>query len=354
MTIPFVPEGVWTALATPFTKDNSLDLEAFTRLAQFQIQQGAQGLVPCGTTGESPTLSAGERRTLIESAVHLAGGRLGVLAGTGSNNTAEAIRGAREAKELGADAVLLVDCYYNGPSSLELRTEYYERVLAAVPNIPLVPYVIPGRTGCMLSIADLIHLHQSHAERVFAVKEATGDVNRMQLERELAPELQILSGDDELTHSLVDDPNIKASGTISVMSNIVPAAIHRVVEALRTGDRDEAARMHAAIQPLLERVGCTLSSERILPNGRRLRVEDKFRNPVPVKTMMAGLGMIPAHIRAPLGWMTHPAVQLCREALQTVFRQSAFVLEPIATHFGVDIEARLRDDALWSSLARAV
>ncbi|MCZ7682167.1 MAG: 4-hydroxy-tetrahydrodipicolinate synthase [Sandaracinaceae bacterium] len=349
MTTPFEMRGTWTALATPFTADGTIDLEAYRRLVRFQRDEGATGVVPCGTTGESPTLTWEEHDQLVDACVREGGGRLGVLAGTGSNNTEEAIRGTRDAREHGASAALLVDCYYNGPSSLELRTEYYERVLEAVPEIPIVPYVIPGRTGCALSAEDLAVLHLGDPKRVPAVKQATGDLERMRRDRALCGEgLAIMSGDDDLTLPMMRDAGIRAAGVISVMGNLVPGPLSELVRAQASGDAARAGELGAALAPLFKLVGVSAPGVRTLPGGRELSVEDKFRNPVPLKTMMGGLGMIDARCRRPLGRMTAPAVATCREALRAVWRAAPEVLRPIEEAFGVRVEARLEDDACWS------
>jgi len=241
MSGTFRPHGVWTALATPFSADQQVDYDSLRRLIEFQVYEGVDGVVPCGTTGESPTLSWREQDAVVEVAVRVVKGSVGVVAGAGSNNTEEAIRASAQAREAGATAVLLVDCYYNGPSSLELRTEYYERILEAVPEIPIVPYIIPGRTGCELAAADLAILHHHHPKRVPAVKQATGDLERMRLDRQLAgSSLRILSGDDDLTLAMMRDPRINASGVISVFSNIAPGAIAAMVRAQVASDNEEA------------------------------------------------------------------------------------------------------------------
>jgi len=353
MTVAFSPRGVWTALATPFGGDGQVDAAAFSRLVRFQVAQGVTGVLPCGTTGESPTLDWMEHDQVIEMAVEAVDGDCGVLAGTGSNNTREAIRGTQHAHEAGVSAVLLVDCYYNGPSSLELRTEYYERILEAVPRVPVVPYVIPGRSGCALSAADVAALHLADPVRVPAVKEATGDLERMALERTLAgPSLAIFSGDDDLTLAMMADPAIGSAGVISVMSNIAPASLVRMVEAAERGDRATADKVAAELAPLLCLVTCAVTATRTLPGGRTVEVVDKFRNPVPVKTMMAGLGMLEPVFRAPLGLMTADAVAECRAGLREVWEAAPHVLSPIGEAFDVDVAARLDDDAVWSSLAR--
>lgn len=345
--------GAWTALVTPFTKTGAFDAHAYARLLEFQRDQGISGVVPCGTTGESPTLSWEEHGAAVAAAVRMMEGHAGVLAGAGSNSTAEAINGTRDAWSRGATGVLLVDCYYNGPSSLELRAEYYERVLEAVPDVQIVPYVIPGRTGCALGSADLAILHQQAPERVPAVKSATGNLEVMRRDRELAgPTLTILSGDDELTLGMMQDPTILAAGGISVMSNLAPAALTQMCTAQKSGDLALAQALNQALAPLGELVGCKVAATRVLPNGGQVQVEDRFRNPSAVKTMMAGLGMVAPVLRAPLGLMSAPAVALCRAALQKVHHDSPFVLKPIEAAFGVSVSQRLADDAIWSALAR--
>jgi 4-hydroxy-tetrahydrodipicolinate synthase len=353
MSGTFRPHGLWTALVTPFSTDRQVDYDSLHRLIEFQIEEGVDGVLPCGTTGESPTLSWREHDGVIEASVRAVEGRVGVLAGTGSNNTQEAIRGTTQAKEVGATAVLLVDCYYNGPSSLELRTEYYERILEKVADIPIVPYVIPGRSGCALSAADLAILHLNDPKRVPAVKQATGDLDRMRVDRQLAGSaLSILSGDDELTLTMMRDGVIHASGVISVLSNIAPGAIGGMVRAEAADDIEEADRLSTALAPIIGLVTCTVTAVRTLPNGQSVEVTDKFRNPVPVKTMMAGLGMISSAKRPPLGRMSATAVAQCREALRQVHTADPGILGPLEEVFGVRIDQRLGDDGVWSSLAR--
>ena len=353
MSGTFRPHGVWTALVTPFSTDRQVDNDSLRRLIEFQIEEGVDGVLPCGTTGESPTLSWQEHDSVVEATARTVEGRVAVLAGTGSNNTQEAIRSTAQAKEAGATAALLVDCYYNGPSTLELRTEYYERILDEVPDIPIVPYVIPGRSGCALSAADLAVLHLNDPKRVPAVKQATGDLERMRLDRKLAgAALSILSGDDELTLTMMRDEDVRACGVISVLSNLVPGAIGGMVRAELSGDTEESDRLVEALGPILELVTCSVTAMRTLPNGQSVEVTDKFRNPVPIKTMMAGLGMMSSAKRAPLGRMSPTAVGQCREALREVHAADPGILGPIEEAFDVRIDQRLGDDAIWSAFAR--
>ena len=354
MTTPFRPRGAWTALVTPFTEQGKFDSAAYSRLIQFQLAEGIDGLVPCGTTGESPTLTWEEQGAALELAVrHAQPRQIGVLAGTGSNNTLEAIEGTRDAWLRGASAALLVDCYYNGPSSLELRTEYYERILEAVGDIPIVPYVIPGRTGCALAPEDLAVLHRQAPERVPAVKSATGDLGWMRRERELAGStLSILSGDDVLTQRMMSDPKIAASGVVSVMANLVPRAVRDLCAACKHGENARAEELAGVLEPLFELVGVKAPGRREVPGVGMVQVEDRFRNPLPVKTMMAGLGMIGPSVRPPLGKMTAPAVAQCREALTRVYESAPQVLSPIEAAFGINISRQLADEQAWSALVR--
>lgn len=354
MPAAFQPSGAWTALVTPFDKNGKFNAGAFKRLCEFQIAQGITGLVPAGTTGESPTLTWEEHNHVIEDAVASAKGKVGVLAGTGSNCTDEAVTATRHAREAGASAALLVDCYYNGPSSLELRTEYYEAVLQWVPEIPLVPYVIPGRSGTALSAEDLAILHLKNPKRLPAVKQATGDLDRMRRDRTLCGAgFAIMSGDDDLTLAMMQDAAIGCSGVISVMTNVVPGAIAKMVATQAKGDAAQANEIGKKLAPLFRLVGCRVTSKRTLPDGRSAEVEDKFRNPTPVKALMAGLGMPVGPARRPLGKMTAPAVQICREALKEVHKTAPEFLRPIGEFFGVNIEQRLNSDAVWADLARA-
>ena len=353
MPVPFQPEGVWTAIVTPFDKKGKLDSAALKRLIEFQIAQGITGVVPTGTTGESPTLSWEEHNQVVEESIVFSQEKIGVLAGSGSNCTDEAIDATRHAREHGASAALLVDCYYNGPSSLELRTEYYEQIANWVPDIPLVPYVIPGRSGTALSAEDLAVLHQTQPKRFPAVKEATGDLERMKLDRNLCGDgIAIMSGDDDMTLAMMENDYIRASGVISVMSNIVPGALSRMVKTFRSGDAAGAKAIAAQLDPLFKLVGCKVNGTRKLADGRTLTVEEKFRNPVPVKTMMVGMGMPVGCCRRPLGKMTKAAVEKCRVALIEVHSKNADILSPINQAFGVNVAARLQDESIWAALAR--
>ena len=343
-------EGAWTALVTPFTKEGKIDWEGLERNIEFQISQGIRGLVPTGTTGESPTLRWEEHNQVMEKAVKVSGKRCPVMAGTGSNSTEEALAGTEQALKIGAEAVLLVDCYYNGPSSRELREEYHGVVAKAFPELMVIPYVIPGRTGTALSPEDLALLSQEFSN-VRAVKEATGDLERMIRTRQLAGnDFDILSGDDDLTFEMMARPGIRASGVVSVMSNVVPRAIEEMTRKILSGDSTGAGNLRNALKPLFDIVTVKAKDERTFPDGEKISVEDKFRNPLPLKTLMSGLGMPAGPCRRPMGKMSREGVEKVRRAARLVWDNNPEILKPIEEAYGVNIEERLEKDEGWDKL----
>ena len=344
-------EGAWTALVTPFDAEMQLDAEGLLKDVEFQIAQGIDGVLPVGTTGESPTLTWEEHNQVVDSVLRKCKGRCGVLAGTGSNSTQEALVSTRHAVDSGADAVLMVDCYYNGPSSQELRDEYYGAVAAAFPETTVVPYVIPGRSGTALEVEDLAILAGRYPN-VNTVKEATGNLERMARTRALlGGEFSIMSGDDDVTYRMMTDDSIKANGVISVASNVIPGAVSRMVKLAAAGDREAAAQVRDDIAPLLGIVTVKVDNPRTLPSGEQVVVKDRYRNPLAVKTLMTGLGMAAGTCRQPLGKMTRAGVEVVRNAVREVWDRNADVLRPINEFYGVDVEARMSDDAIWDGLS---
>ena len=342
--------GAWTAIVTPLNPDLTVDRDGLERNVEFQISQGITGVVPVGTTGESPTLDWDEHNEVIDRVLAQCKGRCRVLPGTGSNSTDEAIESTSHVVAAGAEAVLMVDCYYNGPSSQELRDEYYAVVARKFPNTTVVPYVIPGRSGTALAVEDLAILAAKY-ENVSAVKEATGDLERMARTRTLLGDrFSIMSGDDDITVQMMTDPAIRADGVISVASNVVPAAVSKMTAAALAGDVEGAKRAHDALAPLLGVVTVKVDNQRVLPSGQTVEVTDKYRNPLPIKTLMAGLGMPAGPCRKPLGSMSKAGVEVVRSAAAVVWDRSPEVLQPIADFYGVDPGARLADDSIWDSL----
>jgi 4-hydroxy-tetrahydrodipicolinate synthase len=176
--------GCYTALITPMTSNRQVDYQGLNRLVEFQMKEGVKGILAVGTTGESPTLDWMEHNNVIEKVHEYSSEKCLTIAGTGSNSTQEAIEGTEHSQNIGVKCVLLVDPYYNGPSSLEIRREYIEPIARQFPEIQVIPYIIPGRTGTQLYPQDLAILHKQYPN-VRCVKEATGDLNNMELTRRL-------------------------------------------------------------------------------------------------------------------------------------------------------------------------
>src|SRR4030066_259678 len=315
-------EGCWTAMVTPFNRKGEVDFEGLDKNVQFQIENGSH-LVPTGTRGESPTMDWREHDRVITKSVKWAKDKVFVIAGTGSNSTREAMRGSKHAVEAGAQGVLLVDCYYNGPSSLEMRTQYYELIAKAFRRAFVVPYVIPGRTGTKLEVEDLAILHRKF-KNMRSVKEATGDLGRMAKTRTLCGEdFDILSGDDDKTFDMMTRNDIWASGVISVMSNIVPGPIGEMVKAIRSGDTTRTNRLKDVLDPLFKTVPVNT-----IESYEGFEVPAKFRNPLAIKTMMKGLGIPSGPCRPPLGKMTPKGVEVVRNVLKEVYEKDKEGLMP--------------------------
>jgi 4-hydroxy-tetrahydrodipicolinate synthase len=328
-------------MVTPFDRKGEVDFEGLEKNVRFQMENGAN-LVPTGTTGESPTLDWREHDRVITKTVKLAKGKVFVVAGTGSNSTREATRGSKHAVEVGAEGLLLADCYYNGPSSLELRTQYYEVIAKAFRKAFVVPYVIPGRTGTKLEVEDLAILHRKFSN-VRSVKEATGDLERMAKTRALCGEnFDILSGDDDKTFDMMTRNDIQASGVVSVMSNIVPGPIGEMVKAIRNGNMEKANRLKDILDPLFKVV--TVNT---VESYEGFEVPCKFRNPVGIKTMMKGLGLPSGPSRPPLGKMTPKGVEVVRNALKEVYGRDKEVFWPLKEFYKINIEERIFNDRYW-------
>ena len=338
-------KGADTAIITPMRKDGSVNYDGLDRLLDFQIENGIQGIIAVGTTGESPTLLWEEHNEVIERTCNKTSEKCLSVAGTGSNSTRETLAGTAHAAHSGANAVLLVDPYYDGPSSLEIRREYVEPVAKQFPQLQVIPYIIPGRTGTMMQVEDLAILAGDY-ENVSAVKEATGDYENMAKTRRLCGDtFEILSGDDDKTVEMMKRDDIRASGVISVMSNVVPSGIHRMTELLNAGDYESADKLAGNLQPFFGMVGVSIDER--TAHGT---VQCKFRNPLPVKTLMNVLGMPAGPCRAPLGKMTRAGLDYVVTAARQVYENDPDLLSPIGEFFGVDVESRLHDTSFYDDL----
>lgn len=338
-------QGCFTALVTPFDPSGAVDEAALSQLIDFQIASGIDGILAVGTTGESPALNWTEHNRVTDIVAQKTRGRCLGIAGTGSNNTHEALEASRHAAAAGMEALLLVDPYYNGPSSLEIRREYLEPVAQAFPDMQIIPYIIPGRTGTQLLPEDLALASQRHAN-IHTVKEATGDLANMRRTRACCgSNFAIISGDDSLTLQMMTDSAIQAAGVISVLSNVVPAALVEMVTSLRNGDIPRAQHLNAALTPLFNLV--TVKTTEETPYGA---VECRARNPLAVKTLMAVLGMPGGPCRPPMGKMTRNGANIVLKTARDIFQSHPELFAPLAEHFGLSLAQRLEDASVIDGL----
>lgn len=265
--------GSIVALITPFKSDFEIDFEAYGRLIDFHLDQGTDGIVPCGCTGEAATLSHEEQMKCIRFTVERVAGRVTVIAGTGSNNTKEAIKLTKYAAEAGADGALLITPYYNKPTPEGQKAHY--RAVADAGKIPVVLYNVPSRTGTKMTPETICELNE--IEHIEAIKEACGSVDQVSQIRSLC-DITVLSGDDALTLPMM---SVGATGVISVAANVAPAKMSALCAAFEDGNLSEAQSIHYELTPLFK--GLFLET-----------------NPMPVKAVLAKMGFIENVLRLPL------------------------------------------------------
>lgn len=266
-------KGVYTAIATPFNKDGGVDYGKFEALIEMQIRGGVSGILPVGTSGESPTLNMEEHSKVISTAVRVAAGRCKIMAGSGANCTAEAIELTKRAKEDGADCSLQVTPYYNKPTQEGLYRHF--STIANTCDLPIVLYNVPGRTGIPIAVDTIARLASN--PNVLGVKEAGGSVDRVS-EILDACETSVMCGDDSLTVPMM---SVGAKGVISVASNVIPAEMQALCDACEAGDFATALAIHKKYYKLF----------------RHLFIES---NPIPVKAALAMMGLIEEEYRLPL------------------------------------------------------
>ena len=292
--------GCGTALVTPFTADGAVDEAAVRRLAKRQIDAGVHFLVPCGTTGESPTLSEDERVRVVSLVVEVADGEVPVLAGAGGYDTRAVIGSALRMKRVGAAGILSVTPYYNKPTQ-EGLFEHYSAIAGEV-GLPIIVYNVPGRTGCNVEVPTLVRL--SDVPNIVGVKEASGNISQICAVCSAVPEqFVVLSGDDALTLPVM---SVGGHGVISVSSNEVPAEMVEMVETAARGDFAAARRIHARLFPLMQ-------------------VNFVESNPGPVKCAMAAMGLLEEHFRLPMV----PPAAASRARIRTVLETTG-LLAPVA------------------------
>ena len=280
--------GTYTAIVTPFDQSGEVDYDAFAALIERQAEAGIDGIVPVGTTGESPTVTFDEHTRIVQVAVEHARGRMKVVAGTGANSTSEALHLTRQAAEAGADATLQVTPYYNKPNQQGLIRHFSS---VAELGLPVVLYNVPGRTGRAIEIDTVREL--ANNPNIVAVKEAGGSVDRVS-EIVDACDITVLSGDDSLTLPMM---SVGARGVISVASNVAPGPLTDMTHAALDGRWEEARRLHTRYYPLF----------------RDLFIDT---NPIPVKAAMAMIGLVREHYRLPMCSMSEEKKDVLRTTLQ--------------------------------------
>ena len=283
-------EGSFVAIVTPFKDDGSLDEGKLQELIEFQIENGTHGIVPCGTTGESPTLSHSEHDRVVELTVKVANGRVKIIAGAGSNSTAEALRLTKHAKDVGADGALIITPYYNKPTQNGLKAHFME--IADAVDIPIVIYNVPGRTGTDLLPEPLADL--SVHPNIVGLKEATGQLSRASQAVQLCGEdFALLSGDDINTLPIL---SVGGCGVISVLANVMPKEVSDLCNTFKSGDIQNAQKIH------LETLQLSI---------------DLFidTNPIPVKTALQMMGRLNGRMRLPLVPMSEENVEILNRTM---------------------------------------
>ncbi len=281
--------GSYVALVTPFQENSELDLDAYGRLIDWQVEQGTHGIVPCGCTGEAATLTHDEQKRLIKFAVERVAGRVPVVAGTGSNNTAETLGLTAYAKDVGADAALMITPYYNKPTEAGLKAHYF--AVADEVGLPVMLYNVPGRTQVKMSPQLISELNEH--EMIVSVKEACGSVNQVSEIRDRC-NINIMSGDDPLTLPMMA---VGGAGVVSVAANVVPDKVAGLCDAFEAGDLPKAQALHYELIPLC----------------KALFVET---NPLPVKAVMAEMGLIKNVLRLPMTPMLAENMERIRPVLK--------------------------------------
>jgi 4-hydroxy-tetrahydrodipicolinate synthase len=284
--------GCATALVTPFKADGAIDEDRLRALVERQIVGGVRLLVPCGTTGESATMTEAEDQKVIATTIEVARGRARVIAGTGSNSTAVAIEYSQKARDLGADAMLHVAPYYNKPTQEGMYT-HFRAIAEAIPGTPIVLYNVPGRTSSNIGAQTVLRLARD-CENIVAIKEASGNLSQiMEILRQRPENFRVLSGDDAVTLPLIA---LGAEGIVSVASNEIPDLMSRMTELALDGKWTEARALHYRLLPLME-------------------INFIESSPGPVKAAMAMMGVLEENFRLPLVPIQEKSRTLIREVL---------------------------------------
>ncbi len=280
--------GSIVAMVTPF-RDGVVDFDKLEELVDYHVENGTNAIIPCGTTGESPTLTHSEHGEVIGKVIEVANGRIPVIAGTGSNNTSEAVSLTRHAKKAGADGSLIITPYYNKPTQQGLY-DHYKAILDEV-DIPVIIYNVPSRTGVSISPETVARLFEF--KNIVAIKEATGDIDQASQIINLC-DITVLSGDDSLTLPIM---SIGGKGVVSVVANILPGEISELTSSILKGEIENSQRLHKSLFPLC----------------KAMFIET---NPIPVKTAMKLLGRLNGEMRLPLCNMSEEHEKQLKKVLE--------------------------------------
>lgn len=283
--------GSVVAIVTPFNQDGSIDFDSLEQLVEWHIESGTNGILPCGTTGESPTLSHEEHDLVVDSVIKFVNKRIPVLAGAGSNSTAEALRLTKHAEDVGASGALVITPYYNKPTQAGLTAHFTK--IASETNIPIVIYNVPGRTG--ISIAPETVAELAELKNIVAIKEASGSLDQASSILTKC-NIDLLSGDDSLTVPLMA---IGGCGIVSVVANIVPGKMAALTKAMMKGNLPAAEQLHRELYPLC----------------KAMFIET---NPVPVKTALSLMGKIKEVYRLPMVPISDANKGIVKKAIETI------------------------------------
>ena len=283
--------GSGVAIVTPFTADNAVNFDKLAELIEWQIQQGTDAIIVCGTTGESPTLSDDEHKKVIECAVEVSKKRVPVIAGSGSNDTAYAVQMSIHAEKVGADALLCITPYYNKPMQKGLIANF--TAIADAVNIPIIMYNVPGRTGVNLLPESVAKLAEHR--NICGVKEASGNIAQVaEIARLAPPDFALYSGNDDMVVPLM---SLGGVGVISVVANIAPKDTHLMAKSYLDGNIKRAQELQLTMKPLIDALFCET-------------------NPIPVKTAMNLMGLNVGGLRLPLTDMSESNIERLKKELR--------------------------------------
>ena len=334
----YLDEGCYVDMITPFYQSGKIDYRGLEKNINF-VSQVVTGICLVGMAGESPTLSGAQHKEVLKRGTEFAreskGEKIVVIAGTGSNALHEALDYTSAAKKVGCDGVILVDPYYNRPPSIQLRDNYYKAIAKKFPLLKIIPCSFPSRTGTTLTPEDLRDIDSANICGVLReVKDNLTDLR--EIKKVCRPDFAIFSVQDEKTLKIVGDKEIKGRGSFSVVANIAPFAVQKMLEYLEIGEVKRARLIDRALKPLYEAM--TIKEPRAV-DGKI--IVDYYPIPITVKTAMNILGMPAGVCRFPLGSMPLSAVNQIKEALRKIWIDNPWVLMPVEKFYGVKMEKRL-------------